>query len=195
MTRIQVTRRGADAPILVHASLLADGWETPYVRSGTGSPLLLLGDPADPIVQSLVTPLAGVHRVIVPEVPGVARPRRGQPVRPPTFASWLRHFLDGIGLPRATLVLAHSEMVGAALAFALSEPSRVSRVVVLFASPGGESGAFASGGALGGAASVLLVPRLAARGKEALEDGSARIAAEILALAPGSEPTAVGQVP
>jgi pimeloyl-ACP methyl ester carboxylesterase len=100
------------------------GLTTRYRTGGGGRPVVLLGETALP--AETVQALAARCRLIIPEVPGEAeRPGRA-------FSAWLRGFLDGLGLAEVALVAEPVQGV-AALAFAMLDCERVTRVVLLVA--------------------------------------------------------------
>jgi len=112
---------------VVHASVLAGATETRYMRTGTGRPvLLLLDDPeAGGVGRALVEALRPGFRVLVPEAV-VAADGDG-----PAFSAWMRAFLDGLGASPVSVV-ARGACAVAALCFALCEPERVDRLVLLY---------------------------------------------------------------
>lgn len=95
---------------------------TRYTRVGSGRPVVVL-DPipgAATLWPELLDGLAQHHRVVVPEVPEVET----------RFTTWLRGFVDGMGLPRMTLV-ATGDLCMPAMEFALLDPDRVERLVLV----------------------------------------------------------------
>jgi hypothetical protein len=126
--------RAATGRRVGRASLCAGGWETAYARAGAGPPLLLLGDPDDALTRSLVSCLAPTRRVFAPEPPmaGGSEAPDAPDGGPPGFARWLRDFLDGVGIGEAPLVVSDPRLAAGALAFAASDPCRVSRLMLLF---------------------------------------------------------------
>lgn len=114
----------AVAPI--RAVVQAGSTETRYCRAGSGAPVLLLGagGMAGPFVLPLFHALAGSFRVIAPEPPGDAG-GDGVPV-----CRWLRDVIDGLGLARPSIVADESLGV-ACLSFALADPERVERLVLV----------------------------------------------------------------
>ncbi len=95
---------------------------TEYTRSGTGPTVVLLAPSGlDHPVWSAITGAATRRlRVIAPDrFPSDQR-----------FASWLRSFLDGLGLARVSLV-AEAEIGIRVIGFALAQPERIQRLVVL----------------------------------------------------------------
>jgi hypothetical protein len=99
--------------------VLADGVETLYRRAGRGAAVLVLG-PTHSLGAALLDTLPLEFRVLVPELPSPT----------PSFCDWLRGFLDGLGLS-SVCIIAERDFVLAALGFALVEPTRVERIVVL----------------------------------------------------------------
>jgi pimeloyl-ACP methyl ester carboxylesterase len=120
------------------AQVLAADHLTRYTRTGTGNPVLLLdigACSADTAGEDgarwpeLLERIAMSHRLIVPEIP-IATPR---------FASWLRGFIDGLGLAPIRLVAAGAVCVSA-LEFVLSDPDRVERLLLVPAGSSEEPG-------------------------------------------------------
>ncbi len=109
-------------PPVNQAVVYVKGAEIPYLRAGSGSPVLLIQTGADGTFasRSLLASLATRFRAIAPAA------AHG----PLAFSSWLRGFMDGLGLQRASLV-ATSSLGVACLGFALAEPERVERLVFL----------------------------------------------------------------
>ncbi len=95
---------------------------TEYVRSGSGRPVILLTQAANPLPlwNAVIEAVAERYRLIAPDVtPGAD-----------DFAVWLGQFLDGLGLARV-LVLADGPMSAPAIGFAMLDPDRVERLVVI----------------------------------------------------------------
>ena len=174
-------------PVVVRAQVQAAGVTTRYARVGCGPPLVLLDLAGDAEAHPLVRALGARLRVIVPErwsAPGLDG--GSHPPRPLT--TWLGPLLDGLGLPRVSL-LAAGELAVPALAFALVESARVERLVLL------------EGGAVDLSAPVeALVGRLEpARPDLLLLDATAGAAGTpaleaILSFLCGDVPGAIGQV-
>lgn len=108
--------------------------ETRYQRAGCGSPVILLGSHgvADPTDALLFRALGERFRVIAPERPQVVA---GEPPFDTAEASvslstWLRDMIDGLGLERPSIV-ADDGFGIAALSFALTDPERMDRLVVV----------------------------------------------------------------
>ncbi len=114
----QPTRTGS-----FRAAVRAGANVTEYTRAGAGRPVLLLlqrqGDePGYP--TEILTAIASQFRVIAPErIPGGTE-----------FGDWLSSFLDGLGLDAISIVT-EDEFGVPVFGFALLEPARVHRVVVL----------------------------------------------------------------
>jgi hypothetical protein len=103
----------------VRATVFAGGVETEYYRSGSGSPvLLLLTPPGDPDRDRLIRLLSPRARVIAPRIPAAVE-----------FSSWLRDFLDGIGMLPVHIIAAEA-LSAPALLFAAADPSRVEQVTL-----------------------------------------------------------------
>ena len=69
---------------------------TRYVRRGSGSPVVVVGANADKnrVWAPLVDALAGSHRLVIPQLPPSE----------PGMASWLRSFIEGVGLSAVALI-------------------------------------------------------------------------------------------
>ena len=69
---------------------------TRYVRRGSGSPVVVVGANADRngVWAPLVDALAGSHRLVIPQLPPSE----------PDMASWLRSFIEGVGLSSVALI-------------------------------------------------------------------------------------------
>jgi pimeloyl-ACP methyl ester carboxylesterase len=114
------------------ATRLAGGWSEVraadhvirYVRfgSGTGAPVIILtpGTPEANVWPELFEALAAGRRVYIPDLPDAEW----------CFAPRLAAFLDGLGLSSVTLVAPGSYCVPA-LEFALLEPERLQRLVLV----------------------------------------------------------------
>jgi pimeloyl-ACP methyl ester carboxylesterase len=104
---------------------------TRYVRFGSGRPVLILDEAplAATVWPGLVDTLALQNRVILPEVPATEL----------RFSAWLRDFIDGMGLPPATLV-AIGDLCLLAIEFALLEPDRLENLVLVPAGRAEETG-------------------------------------------------------
>jgi len=104
---------------------------TRYARIGSGRPVLVLDEVpfAATFWPGLVERFAERRRVILPEVP----------TRESRFAAWLRGFIDGIGLPRLTLVAA-GDLCFPSIEFALLEPDRLENLILVPAGSVEETG-------------------------------------------------------
>lgn len=83
---------------MIEALVQAGAIESRYVRTGSGSRLVLLLPPRQRrawLDGSLLPRLAARYCVVVPEVPASA---------PDAVAPWLQSFLDGIGVERCSVV-------------------------------------------------------------------------------------------
>jgi len=132
------------------ASLWAGGWETKYARAGAGAPVVVLSGLPNPVAGPLANALSGAgHRVYAPEAPTrlnqALREGGGGRGGAPAFASWLRDFIDGVGLVEVPLVVADERLTAAALAFAVAHPCRITRLVLLFGGAA-DDGAVGPGG-------------------------------------------------
>ena len=109
------------------ATVYAGPSATDYVRAGKGATVLLLARHAP---HPLFATLVAHFRVIAPEPPHrIASHEHGWGSAQP-FASWLRGFLDGLGLSRVSLVADESFGLRA-LHFCLTEPMSVERIALL----------------------------------------------------------------
>lgn len=113
------------------AEVRVDGHVTRYVRRGAGQPVVVLRGSDDDagLWPGLVETIAARCRVILPEAPGAGI----------EFVSWMRGFLDGIGLPPATLVAVGDYCVPA-LELALLDTERLTRIVLVPFGAAGETG-------------------------------------------------------
>ena len=104
-----------------HAEVRVGEHVTRYVRRGTGPSVVLVGADAStsPVVLPLITKLAPKHRLIVPQTP-VAD----------DLASWLRGFIEGIGLSEIALIAGDAPAV-AATELAVADDFTIRRLVVL----------------------------------------------------------------
>ena len=106
---------------------------TRYVRRGSGPSIVLLGADAEanPVWGPLAESLAGGHRLVIPQPPpeGV------------DSSTWLRGFIEGIGLSSFALI-AGSTLSDAALDLAAVDDSTVRKLVLIAnaGSPIGYSG-------------------------------------------------------
>ncbi len=103
---------------------------TRYTRTGAGKPVLVLDEPTvvGTLWPELLCRLAEHHRVILPEVPGAEL----------HFYRWLRGFIEGMGLPAMTMI-AVGDLCVPGLEFALLEPDRISRLVLVPSGSGDET--------------------------------------------------------
>ena len=95
---------------------------TRYVRRGTGSPVVVVGANADRngVWAPLVDALAGSHRLVIPQLP----------LSEPDIASWLRSFIEGIGLSSVALI-AGDNAHGPALSLAAGDDFTVRKLVLV----------------------------------------------------------------
>ena len=93
-----------------------------YARAGAGRTVLLLADSAEPgqRLPPLFCELARRHRVIQP----MTVQAQGE------LTDWLHGFLDALGFRRVSLVATPQQAL-AALQFAMAEPDRIDRLVLL----------------------------------------------------------------
>jgi hypothetical protein len=113
------------------AQVRSADYTTRYIRVGAGQPVVVADAAMTPssLWPDLVGRLADGRRLIIPEVQG------GQD----RFAAWLRSFLDGMGLPPVSL-LAAGELCLPSLEFALLEPDRLERLVLVPSGSAEETG-------------------------------------------------------
>jgi pimeloyl-ACP methyl ester carboxylesterase len=119
---------------VVEALVQTGHTETLYRRAGRGAPVVLLGGPLGPMRADLALfyCLARRFRVVAPEVgwlPSTEAGAEPDPARP-SFCGWLRGVIDGLGLVRPAIVVEDSLGI-ATLRFALTDPERVDRLVVV----------------------------------------------------------------
>ena len=107
-------------------------FEVRYVRAGHGDPVILIHGLASSIYSwaDVIGPLSEQFDVIALDLPGF-----GESTKPPDLAfadlpKALLQLMDGLGLPRASMV---GNSLGGAIALLLAEhsPSRVDRLVVI----------------------------------------------------------------
>ncbi len=117
-------------PRVIAATVVTGAGEIRYRRAGRGRPVLLLTarGPAGASGALVLHALAGRFRVIAPQprpAPGGVGARAAG-----AAGDWIGHVVDGLGLERPSLVA--DEAFGlAALRFALLDPERVDRLVVM----------------------------------------------------------------
>lgn len=108
------------------------GISTPYLVAGEGTPLVLLhGVGVNSRDWSWVLPLLSQsHRVYAPDlyVLGLEDPESAD-LSPPGSAAFVRKFLDALGVDRCA-VIGHSFSGATAVRLALSDPERVSKLVL-----------------------------------------------------------------
>ena len=104
-----------------HAEVRVGEHVTRYVRRGTGPAVVLIGADAstNPVVLPLITKLAPNHRLIVPQTPAAD-----------DLASWLRGFIEGIGLAEVALI-AGDAPAAAATELAGTDDFTIRKLVVL----------------------------------------------------------------
>lgn len=124
-----------------------------YLRRGTGSPVVVLDDPAASgwLWPELIDVLASRTRTILPEPPGPDI----------DFVSWMRGFLEGIGACEAAVVAAGPFCLPA-LELALLGPGVLSRLVLVpdgSAEETGLTGALEGSGTGNGSRLPILVVR------------------------------------
>ena len=95
---------------------------TRYIRRGSGPSVVLIGADADanPLWSPMLESVAANHRVIIPQLPldGV------------DSTTWLREFIEGLGLS-AVAVIAGASLCGAALDVAAVDDFTVRKLVLL----------------------------------------------------------------
>jgi pimeloyl-ACP methyl ester carboxylesterase len=114
-------------PASHRATVYAGPSATDYVRAGNGATVLLLT--RQHAEHPLFAALASAFRVIAPELPRHVAGLDGAACSAPPFASWLRDFLDGLGIQRVSVV-ADELFALDALRFCLAEPTRVDCLVI-----------------------------------------------------------------
>jgi len=155
-TAVPDAARPSDSFALVRSA----DYTTRYIRVGAGEPVLIVDATTNPgsLWPELIGCLAEGRRVILPEIQGGSD----------RFVAWLRSFLDGMGLPPATIV-ATGELCFSALEFALLEPERIQRLVLIPSGRAEETGLASVLTPAPGAESVsMLVVRRDCPAKEAV---------------------------
>ena len=94
---------------------------TRYVRRGTGPSVVLVGADANtnPVVLPLITTIAPNHRLIVPQTPAAD-----------DLASWLRGFIEDLGLAEIALITGDIP-AAAATELAATDDFTIRKLVVL----------------------------------------------------------------
>jgi pimeloyl-ACP methyl ester carboxylesterase len=115
-----------------------EGLPIRYVTAGTGPPLVLLHGAGDNALdwRRVIPNLAATHRVYAPDLP--SSPNSARPAADYSrafFECFVAGFLDTFGIERAAMV---GNSLGGlvALSLALSEPARVTALVLLVDSAG-----------------------------------------------------------
>src|SRR5262245_60720981 len=120
---------------LSYATVLADRRETRYLRTGSGPTVVVLRpEGSNAGRDQLVTALADQFRVIVPEFPV----SDGQTLGPSDswraddtdLVTWLRGFLDGLGIKEA-LILVSWQLSWLAAKLRREDPDRVQGIAIL----------------------------------------------------------------
>ena len=116
---------------------------TRYVRRGTGPSVVVVGADAQasPVWSPLVEQLVGTHRVVVPQ----------QPPEGADVGTWLRGFIEGIGLT-AIVLIAGGAATAASLDLTASDDFTVRRLVLL--PTAGENGHTPAAGRVDGQTAV-----------------------------------------
>ena len=136
------------------------GYVTRYVRRGTGRPVVVLAAPGDvdALWPELLDAIAARHRLIMPEVPA----------QEAGFGSWLRGFLEGVGLPAAAII-AVGPCCLPAVEVALLDTERLARLVLIPSGSADETGLTGMLGTTGRSSALpVLVLRRAAPVEQAL---------------------------
>jgi pimeloyl-ACP methyl ester carboxylesterase len=112
-----------------------DGLSVRYFQAGEGAPVLLLhgaslGSSADVWTRNLAPLAAHGLRVIAPDLPGFGGTDNPADASVAYRRKFILAFMGALDLPRAALV-GHSQAGRVALDLALSDPGRITRVVVL----------------------------------------------------------------
>ncbi len=126
---LQGVRSGAFHPI--RAEVRVGTARTRYLRLGSGPPLLALFGAAERDLWPDIVGLLSAHfKVIAPEPPEPPDRAETRDVDQRSLRVWTGAFLDGLGL-QSTSVIASRDVGVAALWFALREPERVERLVLV----------------------------------------------------------------
>ena len=115
------------------AAVDAGAISTTYLRAGRGAPVVVLGGDSEGATESraLFVALAEHFRVIAPEMVRAGSRSVGGGTSVTAFSTWLRGFLDGLGILQASLVV-REEWALRALGFCLTDPLRVDRLVLCY---------------------------------------------------------------
>ena len=115
----------------------AAGVTTTVLEGGEGPPLLLLHGAIEcggAVWAPLISRLAGAHRIVVPDLPGLGESESVARLDPSTFRDWLRDVLRQT-CDEPPVVIAHSLIGGPAARFAARDGELMRRLVI-YASPG-----------------------------------------------------------
>jgi pimeloyl-ACP methyl ester carboxylesterase len=114
-------------PAIIEATVHTPHSATVYRRAGRGAPVLLLaGRQARARLEAELMPVLAAHFLaIAPETDGANAAASGA-----AEAGRLRDLIDGLGLERPSIVVDETFGV-AALGFAIADPERVRRLIVL----------------------------------------------------------------
>jgi pimeloyl-ACP methyl ester carboxylesterase len=110
---------------------------TTVLEGGEGPPLLLLHGGIEcggAVWAPLIPRLAGAHRLIVPDLPGLGESEPVARLDPPTFRAWLRDLLRQT-CDEPPVLIAHSLGGGPAARFAARDGELLRRLVI-YGSPG-----------------------------------------------------------
>jgi pimeloyl-ACP methyl ester carboxylesterase len=101
--------------------------ETRYTLAGKGAPVLVLLEDgaASAIAMQLLEVLTSDYRLLLPSLDS----RVAACGDHDAFSSWLRNFMDGLGIDRFVLV-ARAQWSAAIAAFMATDPDRVERLIV-----------------------------------------------------------------
>jgi 2-hydroxymuconate-semialdehyde hydrolase len=116
-----------------HGFIDACGVRTFYLSAGSGPPLVMLhGAGGGGVLWAPVADALRRHfRIIIPDIIGYGESDKPNgPYDRLFFAGWLRGFMDAMGLSKACLV-GNSQGGAIAVQFAMDNPARVSRLVLV----------------------------------------------------------------
>lgn len=117
---------------LVERRVHVGGVSTAILEGGLGSPLVLLhgGIECGGVVWGpVISRLAGSHRLVIPDLPGLGESAPVARLDAATFDSWLAELVD-LTCPAKPTIVAHSLSGGLAAGFAVGHGERVDRLVI-----------------------------------------------------------------
>jgi pimeloyl-ACP methyl ester carboxylesterase len=113
------------------------GVTTSILEGGEGRPMILLHGGIEcggAVWAPVVTPLAGTHRLIIPDVPGLGESEPLPSLDHPAFARWLVELMS-LTTPERPILVAHSLLGSLAARFAAEHGDQLERLLI-YGTPG-----------------------------------------------------------